>query len=319
MKRLYRYALPIVLLTMGANCWAAEISGSGISDGNESIGISSENLSSKVYRHGEKSAEIIQWRNEGAITILSGEKVLYRRAYFSNTGYNGAFIESGQWSPKGSYFAFRLLSSGGHMPYRTPVKIFRANGEPPSVVDAEMIIRKIPGISNIAVGPYKKPYFKWLSDNQLQVSVISNDKKSDTGFYIVDLDTLTASYQHPETEESDASAAIVPPRGSKLRKKILNALRKEVTHQLGHKVVFVVAYMKVKNNWAWLHTLPQSPGGSNHYEDIFALMSKSNGKWKVAEIACMEEGDDTCLQSPTYYEGLKRRFPGLPPEILPKD
>lgn len=59
--------------------------------------------------------------------------------------------------------------------------------------DAETIISKASGISNIVVSHYKKPWLKWLSETSLQVSVMSHDKPSEGDFCIIDLETLTAT------------------------------------------------------------------------------------------------------------------------------
>jgi hypothetical protein len=82
-------------------------------------------------------------------------------------------------------------------------------------------------------------------------------------------------------------------------------------------VVFVVKYLKVKDGWAWTHTLPQSPDGVNRYEDISALLNIQDGIWKVVEIPCMEIDNPDCIDGPGYFEGLKKRFPKIPTEILP--
>ena len=107
--------------------------------------------------------------------------------------------------------------------------------------------------------------------------------------------------------------------GSPVRRAVLDALRQEMKHLHGMEVIFVVRYMKVKDGWAWVHTLPQSPDGKNHYEDISALLHLKSGTWEVVELACTEEENPQCLSNPVYFSELKKRFPKVPGEILPMD
>ncbi len=317
MKKIYKILLLIGLIGIGFSDLTAETT-QKTPVPNATVNI--DDLTTQIFKQGNVAAETITWHDESAITILQVGRIVFRKAFFSPYGYNGSFIEGGAWSPKGSYFAFRLLSSGGHMPYRTPVKIFQMKGKSSKLIDAEAIIEKIPGISNIAVGPYKKPYILWLSDTRLQVSVISQDKKSDSGMYVIDLKTLTAK-KAPETdihEKGTKSSSSVHP-GTALRKEILDALRKKIMETLKLDMVFVVKYIKIKGDWVWVHTLPQSKDGKDHYEDISALLKRENGVWRVVEFPCSEEEDPECISSPTYFSNLKKRFPDLPEEILPQE
>jgi hypothetical protein len=111
--------------------------------------------------------------------------------------------------------------------------------------------------------------------------------------------------------------AYTPQPGSAERKAILDALRMWVKQQHQIEVVFVVKHLKVKNGYAWVHTLPQSKDGSSRYEDISALLQKDQGRWEVAEIPCAEVDNPDCIGDPGYFGGLKRRFPEMPEDILP--
>lgn len=113
-------------------------------------------------------------------------------------------------------------------------------------------------------------------------------------------------------------SAVTPPAGSVERKLILDALRDEIRRLHDINAVFVVTYLKVGEGWAWIETLPKSPDGTNQYEGVSALLRKSGTTWKVAEIACSEEDNEDCLESPGYFKLLTKRFPGVPPAILPK-
>ncbi len=321
MKNIYQIFLLIGLLGLGVNGLAGEMTKETIAPNPADIKMNINDLTTKVFKQGKAMAEIITWHDESAITILLDSHIVFRKAFFSHSGYNGSFIEEGAWSPKGNYFAFRLLSSGGHMPYRTPVKIFQMNGKSLRLIDAESIIRKIPAISNIAVGPHKKPYMLWLSDTKLQISVVSHDKKSDSGMYTIDLDTLSAKkYAAAEISKSNATIDLSVPEGTSKHTAILDALRKKIKQEYSLDVVFVVNYLKAKDGWAWIHTFPQSEDGKNHYEDIFALLRQDDSRnWKVVEIPCNEEEESDCITHPAYFSNLKKRFPDLSEEILPEE
>ncbi len=117
---------------------------------------------------------------------------------------------------------------------------------------------------------------------------------------------------------ADQNSTFTPKKGSLVRKHILDALRNEIAQTQKIQTVFVVSYLKATEDWAWVHVLPQSPDGMNRYEDIFALLHRQNGKWKVAELPCTEIENPECIDSPDYFIELKKRFPQLPAEILPE-
>ncbi len=97
---------------------------------------------------------------------------------------------------------------------------------------------------------------------------------------------------------------------------MLDALQAELRRTLGVDAVLQIEHFQAKGDWAWVHVLPQSPDGTQHYEGISALMRKADGQWRVEEIACAEEGDPNCLGNRGFTSGLKGRYPDLPPEIL---
>ncbi|MDD3846614.1 MAG: hypothetical protein PHC90_09650 [Syntrophorhabdaceae bacterium] len=112
--------------------------------------------------------------------------------------------------------------------------------------------------------------------------------------------------------------AVTPSPGSVDRKVIIDALREEMQKLHGISAVFVVKRLKVLDGWAWIETFPRSPDGTSQYEGVSALLRKSGIKWKVAEIACSEEDNEECVGSTGYFRLLKKRFPGVPTEILPE-
>lgn len=138
-------------------------------------------------------------------------------------------------------------------------------------------------------------------------------------FTVVGTSTLCMGAEANRTHtqsRTNFSPTVLP--GSLVRKAILDALRQEMKRFHEMDMVFIVTYMKVKNGWSWVHTLPQSPDGRNHYEDVSALLHRKDGIWKVAELACTEEENPECLGDPSYFTKLKERFPKVPEEILPE-
>ena len=110
---------------------------------------------------------------------------------------------------------------------------------------------------------------------------------------------------------------LTPLPGSTLREHVLDALRREVKRIHGLDVVFVVRHLRVKDGWAWAHTLPQSPDGTNRFEDLSALLRIQDGAWKVVEIPCGEAENPECLNGPEYFKGLQERYPTVAVDIFP--
>ncbi len=117
--------------------------------------------------------------------------------------------------------------------------------------------------------------------------------------------------------EGKPHSAFTPPPGSSERRQILGSLRHEISRLHRLEVVFVVDYLKVQDGWAWVETRPQSPDGQSRYEGVSALLRKSGGLWRIAELACSGPDDPECLGSPDYFRKLKARFPALPLSVLP--
>ncbi len=119
-----------------------------------------------------------------------------------------------------------------------------------------------------------------------------------------------------------SSEPYTPPKGSPERKAIMDALRNALKGVIEpENIVFVVKYLKVKDEWAWIETYPQSPDGMNKYEPVEALLYKEKGKWTVKQIrpCCGEcEEDPECADIKKYYKKLMREFPSVPKEIFPR-
>ncbi|HHE32895.1 MAG TPA: hypothetical protein ENL07_09825 [Chlorobaculum parvum] len=114
-----------------------------------------------------------------------------------------------------------------------------------------------------------------------------------------------------------AQRVYTPSSGRVERKAILDAMRNKVKEMHDLDVVFVVKSMKVRDGWAWVHTMPRSEDGSSRYENFSALLRKVDGRWRVVEIPCTEPDNSECIDSSDYFSKLLDRFPGLPLSILP--
>ncbi|WP_373507130.1 hypothetical protein [Thiocapsa sp.] len=110
-----------------------------------------------------------------------------------------------------------------------------------------------------------------------------------------------------------------PPPGSRERRAILDALRAELSHLTGPDLVFVVAVLRVRAGWAWIESAPQSSDGANCYEDVTALLRKEDGRWVVQLLGPCGEAQDqeTGCDEDTDPERLMKRFPTLPPDLVP--
>jgi len=129
--------------------------------------------------------------------------------------------------------------------------------------------------------------------------------------------TCKSAETHEKISQISTNSDFTVPTGTLLHKAILNALRQEMKHLHDLDMLFAVKHLKAKEGWAWVHALPQSPNGKEHYEDLSALLHLKKGTWRVMELACTEEDNPQCLGNPTYFSELKKRFPKIPKEMLP--
>ena len=98
------------------------------------------------------------------------------------------------------------------------------------------------------------------------------------------------------------SGVSLPAPGTMERRAILDGLRYWVRTHLGLKVRFVVRHLKVKSDWAWVVTEPQSPDGKEKYEPLSALLKKGKNCWTVVavpsgECAAADDPERSCRQS----------------------
>lgn len=102
-----------------------------------------------------------------------------------------------------------------------------------------------------------------------------------------------------------------PQPGSQRRMAILNALRPHVEAMVGEDVEFMVDRIRVACDFARVIVRAQTPGGhGNHYEPVDALLQRSNGTWRMRQIACTEVG---CAPAAQQYS---QAYPNLPRALL---
>ena len=129
---------------------------------------------------------------------------------------------------------------------------------------------------------------------------------------------VAVSPSRSAANEADAGSITTPPPGSRERRAILDALRAELSHLTGPDLVFVVAVLRVRADWAWVEAEPQSRDGSNRHETVTALLQQQDGRWVVRVLGpCDTEDDPTCAEHDDPAR-LAARFPTLPPELVPR-
>jgi hypothetical protein len=132
-------------------------------------------------------------------------------------------------------------------------------------------------------------------------------------FFFALLFCLVLSCGGSEARAAGAKA-FTPPVGSSLRHAILAPLRSYLRENLQVEAVFVVRWLKVKDDWAWIETDPQSKDGKARYEPFHALLRREGTTWSIVEIPSMEE--DSPPIDGAYFRKLMEMHPGLPPGIF---
>jgi hypothetical protein len=111
-----------------------------------------------------------------------------------------------------------------------------------------------------------------------------------------------------------------PAKGSAERKAILDALR--VVQFPKQEVKYVVNYLRVHNNWAWVDVSPQDGSGKPVAEGGIALMHCKKGTWSYVDTSKVPEDpkDPEGAQdaSPGFVKNLIKLHPDLPADIFPK-
>ncbi len=109
------------------------------------------------------------------------------------------------------------------------------------------------------------------------------------------------------------------PEIVKERDDIIRTLtRLEVMKSL-HDTVFVVNHLMIKDNWAWIETIPRSADGMGQYEPINALLHNIGGNWLIKNVqpCCGECEDDPYCAKGIYHKKLMKMYPSVPKDIFP--
>jgi len=117
---------------------------------------------------------------------------------------------------------------------------------------------------------------------------------------------------HPQPAQAQSSCAATSPRpGTTTRRAVLNALRPSIEQMAGHDVEFMVDSIQAACGWARVIVRPQAPGDrGNGYEPVDALLQRSNGVWRLRQIACTEVDCDPAADQ------YRRLYPDLPRSLL---
>lgn len=108
------------------------------------------------------------------------------------------------------------------------------------------------------------------------------------------------------------------PEFVKDRDEIIKTLtRLEVIKSLPDNV-FVVNYLKTKDNWAWIETIPRSADGMSQYEPINALLHNKGGKWLIKNVqpCCGECEEGSYCAKGIYHKKLIKMYPSVPKDIF---
>jgi hypothetical protein len=108
-----------------------------------------------------------------------------------------------------------------------------------------------------------------------------------------------------------------PEIGSVERKVIVDSVRSAYAEQDPAKppVIFVVPYLKVHGDWAWIRVEPQTKDAKQRFEPQSGLFRHEGERWVLVTWQPTEEGTDAAA----FFKDLKAKYPELPTDILPKN
>jgi hypothetical protein len=117
----------------------------------------------------------------------------------------------------------------------------------------------------------------------------------------ITLGLLVAGLASAAASPACFAQALAPPRGSLLRREILDALRPTIAGEIGGTIEFVVTELRVLQPWAYVAARPQRPGGTSidwsrtRFREawqadmmsdlVLALLRQDGGRWRVIEYA----------------------------------
>ena len=118
--------------------------------------------------------------------------------------------------------------------------------------------------------------------------------------------------------QADRNEPYTPLKGSPERKAIMDSIRLHMKNN--GDMVFKVEHLKIRGEWGWIETSPQSRDGKSQFEGVNALLKKQKGRWKVQYMrpCCGEcEDDPVCSDDKRFFEMLKKKYPGTSTDIFP--
>jgi hypothetical protein len=113
-----------------------------------------------------------------------------------------------------------------------------------------------------------------------------------------------------------------PAEGSPERTAILEAVRDEYQQGDDRPAQFKVNYLKVHEGWAWINVTPLDAAGKQIADEAPMLFQIDEGKWvprDLNDVGIEGEGHEGPHDpSPKYIKALRKKYPSMPADIIPK-
>lgn len=113
-----------------------------------------------------------------------------------------------------------------------------------------------------------------------------------------------------------------PRKGSAEEQGILKALHGRDNTYFRQAAAFKLAYLKVHNGWAWVDATPLDRHRKPTAEGGAALLHLTAGQWKLQNLSKIPSDPENPMgpddPSPVYIKNLRKQFPEVPTDILPK-
>jgi len=113
-----------------------------------------------------------------------------------------------------------------------------------------------------------------------------------------------------------------PRKGSAEEQSILKGLRNQGSEYYQKAVSFKVEYLKVHGGWAWADVVPLDAHHKATAEGGPSLLQLKAGRWTTLDLSKVPADPNNPMGpediSPVYIKNLRKQFPGLPADILPR-
>ena len=125
--------------------------------------------------------------------------------------------------------------------------------------------------------------------------------------------SVTTPASRPAQEATPSSGARTPPDGSAERTAILDGVREHLKtkENFPKAVIEDVAYLKVKDGWAYISCFAGGPDGEP-YGAIEAVMREQGGRWTVLEVLSYENSTEKADRA-----AFRDRHRDAPADIFP--